>query len=103
MVEQQEPVRRRVRPCLPHLLHDPESVGISGYVETQNLSPVVAYDKEAIQNAKRERRYRKEVHGCNCLAVVREERQPAFGGIWSSRDSLKPSRDSCFRQMEAQL
>jgi hypothetical protein len=25
----------------------------------------MAYDKEAIQYAKRERRYREEVHGCN--------------------------------------
>lgn len=36
-------VRWHVRPCLPHLLHDPESVRISCHVETQNLSPVVAY------------------------------------------------------------
>jgi hypothetical protein len=103
VIEQKESVRRHVRPCLSHLLHDPESMRISCHVETQNLSPVVTYDKEAIQNAKRERRYREEVHGCNCLAMVPEECQPAFGGVWSSRDSPKPSRDRGFREVEAQL
>src|SRR5450755_412456 len=102
-IEQKKSVRRDVRPSLPQLLNDPESVGISGHVETQNLSPVVADHKEAIQNAKRERRHGEEVHGRNCLAMVSQERQPAFGGIWSSRDSSKPSRDRGFRQNEAQL
>jgi hypothetical protein len=84
-------VRQHIRPCLPHLLHDPESIRISRHVEAQNLSPVMAYDKEAIQNAKRERRYGEEIHGCNRLAMVPEECQPAFAGIWSFRDSPKPS------------
>jgi len=103
VIEQKESVGRHVRPCLHQLLNNPESIRISRHVETQNLSPVMAYDKEAIQNAKRERRHCEEVHGRNCLAMVPEEYQPAFGGIWSSRDSPKPSRDSGFRQMETQL
>ena len=86
-----ESVRRHVRPGFPHLPHDPESIRISCHVETQNLSPVMACDKEAIQNAKCERRYREEVHGCNCLVMVPEECQPAFGGIWSSRGSHSAS------------
>src|SRR6266851_1640561 len=103
MIEQKKSVRRHVRPCFPHLLHNPESIRISCHVETQNLSPVMAYDKEAIQNAKRERWDTKEVHRSNCLAMVPEECQPAFDGIWSFRDSPKPSRDSSFRQVKAQL
>jgi hypothetical protein len=51
VIEQKESVRRHKRPGLPHLLHDPERIRISGYVETQNLSPVMAYDKEAIHQA----------------------------------------------------
>jgi len=41
----------------------------------------MAYDKEAIQNAERERGYREEVHGGNRLAVISKKRQPALGGI----------------------
>ena len=96
-------MRRHVRPRFSQLLRDPESIRISGHVETQDCSPVVADHEEAIQDAERERRYGKEVHGCNCLAMVPEECQPAFGGTWNSRDSPKPSRDSDFRQMKAQL
>ncbi len=70
VIEQKQSVRRRVRPCLPQLLPEPESIGISGHVETQNLPPIMANDKEAIQNAKPERRYRKEVHGSDGIAVI---------------------------------
>jgi hypothetical protein len=66
-------------------------MGIARHVETQDCSPVVAYYKEAIQNAKRERWDREEVHGGNGLAVVPEKRQPSLCGIWGSRDSPKPS------------
>ena len=65
VIEQKESVRRRVRPCLPQLLPDPESIGISGH-----LPPIMAHDKEAIQNAERERRCRKEVHGSDGIAVI---------------------------------
>jgi hypothetical protein len=38
---------------------DPKSVGISCYVATENLAPIMADDEKAIQHAKRERRYGK--------------------------------------------
>jgi len=38
MVKQKEPVRRRVRPRFPHLLHDPKCTGVSRDVETENLA-----------------------------------------------------------------
>jgi hypothetical protein len=50
-------------------------------IETQNRSPVMANDKEGIQNAKHERLYREEVHGCDRLAMIAKERQPGFGRI----------------------
>jgi hypothetical protein len=103
VVEYQEPVRRCIRPRFSHLLHDPKSVRISRDVETQNLSPVMADDKEAVQNAEGEDRYCEEVHRSDCLTMIPEERKPAFDGIRISRDLPKPSRDSGFRQMEAQL
>src|SRR2546422_2833397 len=97
MIEDEEFVCRRIRPRFPHLLHDPKSIGISCHVEAENPSPVVAYDKEAVQHAKGKRRYREEVHGCNCLAMIPQERQPALGRFWSSRRLAKPSRDSDLR------
>jgi len=62
-----------------------------------------AFRFDAIQNAEGEGRYCGEVHRSECLTMIPEERKPAFGGIRISRDSPKPSRDSGFRQMEAQL
>jgi hypothetical protein len=47
--------------------------------------------------------YGEEVHGCNGLAMVPEKCQPASGGIWSSRASPEPSRDSDFPEMKAQF
>jgi hypothetical protein len=54
-IEQKESVRRRIRPRLPHLLHNPESIGISRHIEVQDLAPVAADDEKAIQNTKREK------------------------------------------------
>ena len=39
----------------------------------------------------------------NCLAMVSEERQPSLRGIWISRSSPDPSRDTPFRELETQL
>src|SRR6266852_3866097 len=73
-IEQKESVRRRIRPCLPHLLHNPESIGISRHIEVQDLAPVVADDEKAIQNTKRERWHCEKVHRSNCLTMIPEER-----------------------------
>src|SRR6202035_6104649 len=44
-----------------------------------------------------------EIHRRNGLAMVSEERQPSFHGIWISWGSPDPSRDAPFRDIEAQL
>ena len=54
---------------------DPDSVGVLGHIEVQDLTPVVADQEKAIQNTKRERRDCEEVHRSNCLAMIPEERQ----------------------------
>jgi hypothetical protein len=63
----------------------------------------VADHEKAIQNTKRERRDCEEVHRSNCLAMIPEERQPSLCGIWVSRGSPNPSRDTPFREIETQL
>jgi hypothetical protein len=47
-VPKTRPRERSVRPCLPRLLHNPESIRISHHIETQKLSPVVIYDEQII-------------------------------------------------------
>ena len=84
--------------CLPECF-----VGIARHVEPQNLAPVMADHKEAVQDAKSERWYREEVHGCNSLAMVAQKRQPTLAHIWTLRRPSKPSRYRGFRYVEAQL
>src|SRR5713101_7694385 len=69
----------------------------------QDLTPVVADDEKAVQNTKRERWDGEKVHRRNGLAMVSEERQPSLHGIWISRSSPDPSRDTPFRDIETQL
>ena len=63
----------------------------------------MGHNKEAVQHAKGQRRYREEVHCGNGLTVILEEGQPAFGEIRSSGTSPNPSRDTPFREIEAEL
>src|SRR5215470_3462025 len=84
MIEQQKVVSRRVWPGLSQLLHDPETVQISRYVQAQNSAAVVADDEETIQDPEGERRNGKEVHGRNCLAVVAMKAKPALANIRAS-------------------
>lgn len=69
----------------------------------QDLTPVVADDEKAVQNTKRERWDGEKVHRRNGLAMVSEERQPSLHGIWISRSSPDPSRDTAFRDVKTQL
>ena len=78
-------------------------MGISRHITMQDLPPVVADDEKAVQNTKCERWDGEEIHCSNGLAMVSEERQPALHGIWISRSSPDPSRDTPFREMETQL
>ncbi len=92
-----------VGPRFAQLLHDPKSIGISRYIEVQDLTPVVTGDEEAVQNTKREGWDGEEVHRSNGLAMVSEERQPSFHRIWVCWGSPDPSRDTPFRDIETEL
>ena len=102
-VEEQESVRLLVGPGLSQLLYYPKCIGISRHIEVQDLTPLVADHKKAIQNTKRERWNCEKVHRSNGVAMVPEECQPSLHPIWISRGSLHPSRDTPFRQIETQL
>src|SRR5215469_4087064 len=102
-VEWQESLRLLVGPCFSQLLDYPKRMGISRHIAMQDLTPVVADDKKAVQNTKRERWDGEKVHRSNGLAMVSEERQPLLDGICISRGSPDPSRDTPFRDLETQL
>jgi hypothetical protein len=96
-------VRLFVGPRFAQLLCHPDGIGVLGHIEVQDLTPVMADNEKAIQNTKRERRDCEEVHRSNCLAMIPEERQPSLRGIWVSRGSPTPSRDSSLREIAAPL
>jgi len=54
----------------PYLLHDAQGARISRHVEAQNLAPVMADNKEAIQDAKSEPRDREEVHRRDGFSMI---------------------------------
>src|SRR5215470_12357174 len=96
-VEQQKSMGRSIGPSFPHLLHDPECVRILCDVEAKYLAPIMPDDEEAVKNTKGKRWHGEEVHGCDRVAVIPQERQPALAWICSSPNSSKPSRDGRFR------
>jgi hypothetical protein len=63
----------------------------------------VGHNKKAVQHAKGKRRYCEEVNCGNGLTVILEEGQPALGEIQSSGTLPNPSRDTLFREIEAEL
>src|SRR5262250_625583 len=102
-VGQKEPRRRRVRPRLSHLLHDPECVGISRDIEAENPSPIMPDDEKAVQDTKGKGWDGEEIYGCDGVTVIPQEPQPRLGRIQVSRSSSKPSRYRRFRDAEPQL
>jgi len=96
-------VRLLVGPRFSQLLYNPKRIGISRYIAVQDLAPVVTDNEKAVQNTERQRWDGEEVHRRNGLAMVSEERQPSFHGIWISRGSPDPSRDTPFRDVETQF
>jgi len=100
-IQQQEPVCWRVRPRLPQLLPNPESMGISCHVETQNLAPIVTDDEKSVQHPKRKSRYREEVHGRDGLTVVAKKGEPGLANLGASGCPSQPARDGGLGDWEA--
>jgi hypothetical protein len=69
-VENEEAGSRVEWESLPELLDDPHARRMFGDVEVQNAPSVVPDNEEAVENAERDRRDRKEVHGSNRLPMV---------------------------------
>ena len=50
---------------------NPQGVWLTGYIAMQNLTPIMADDKETVQDTKRQRWYGEKVHGSDGFAMVR--------------------------------
>src|ERR1700747_2844115 len=72
---------------------------MAGDVQVQNLPPIVANDKEAVQQLERYRRDRKEIHGSDRFAMIAKKGQPASGKFWISGRSLHPTGDAALRHI----
>ena len=67
----------------------------------QNLPPIVANNKEAVQQLEGDRRDREEIHGCDGVAMIANKGQPAPGQFWISGRMLHPTGDASLAYIEA--
>ena len=75
---------------------------MAGYVHVQNLPPLVANNKEAVQPLERDRRDSEEIHGGNRVAMIANKGLPALGKFWISGRSLHPTGNGSLGYVEAQ-
>jgi hypothetical protein len=96
-VEDEEPLRLVESPSFAQLQYDPQSVWLTGHIAVQNLPPVVANDKEAVQNSEGQGRHGEEIHGSDCFAMV-PEKKPASAALEQDRGSPSSPSEKPFVQ-----
>src|ERR1017187_3719963 len=76
---------------------------MAGDIEVQDASPVVADDEQTVEQAERDRRNGKEIHGRNRVPVIPKEGEPTCGWLRISRRPFHPTRNGSLRDIEAEL
>jgi len=71
-------------------------------VEVENAPAIVANDEEAVKHAESDGRHREQVHGCDGLAVIAQEGEPALGGIGGPRSPPHPAGDAALGDLKAE-
>src|SRR5207302_9377468 len=71
-------------------------------VEMNNLSPVMANNKEAVKQVEGDRRESEKIHGSDHFAMIAEKGLPAPGKSWILGRSLHPAGDTSLGYIEAQ-
>ncbi len=84
-VEDEVPRSVVERERLAELLHDPRRRGVLGHVEPKDASSAMRDHEPDVQDPERHHRDGEEVHGCDHVAVVAQERQPARHGVGTGR------------------
>ncbi len=94
--------RRIVWEGLTKLLRYPSGRRMASHVAVEDASPVMSNHEEAIQNTESERRHCEEIHRCNRLTMVAQERSPTLGWLGIFRSLPHPPKHGTFRNVEAQ-
>ena len=68
----------------------------------KNAPPIMRKHKKAIQHAKSNRWHGEEIHRCNRLTMVAQERRPALGWLGIFGSLPHPPKHGAFRNVEAQ-
>ena len=71
-------------------------------VEMQDMSAIVADDKEAVEDAERDRGHCEEVHSRNRFSVILKKCAPTLGWPGISGRPLHPARDGSLGDVKAQ-
>src|SRR5215469_10658376 len=71
-------------------------------VAVQNPAPVMANNKEAVQQLKRDRGDREKIHGRDRFAMIVKKSQPALGKFWVSGCPLHPAGNASLGNLEAE-
>jgi len=71
-------------------------------IEMQHASAIMTDDEEAVEDAKRQRWYRKEVHSGDDFPMIAQKGEPAFGGPGIPECSPHPTGDGSFGDMETE-
>ena len=71
-------------------------------VEVNNLAPVMANNKEAVQQVEGDRRDREKIHGGDHFVMIAKKGLPASGQSWISGLSPDPTGDASLGYIEAQ-
>ncbi len=71
-------------------------------IPSKNAPSVVSNHEEAIQHAESESWHGEEIHRCNRLTMVAQERNPTLGWLGIFGSLPHPPKHSAFRNVEAQ-
>ena len=75
---------------------------MAGDIHVQNLPPIVADNKEAVQQLEGDRWDGEEIHGRNGVPMIANKGLPAPGKSWISGSSFDPTGDASLGYNEAQ-
>ena len=102
MIKDEELGGRLIGKSFSQLLCNPGASGMTRNVEVNNLSPVMANNKEAVQQLKGDRRDREKIHGSNSFAMIAKKGQPAPNTFSISGRSLHPTGYASLGYIEAE-
>jgi hypothetical protein len=87
---------------LAQLLDDPSASRMLRDVNVQDAPPIMTDNKEAVEDAKRNRWQSEEIHRCNRFPMVSKEGQPPLGPVRIFRRPFHPTRGGSLGNVKAE-